>query len=70
MIVRELNIALSQDKNPSIADQNRVDKLNGDGFHTWQTKVKFVLIKKGIWGAANGKEKKPTTPEMGELLGL
>ena len=42
-------------------NNKRMDKFRGDGFHTWQTKVKFVLMKKGIWVVANGKEKNPST---------
>lgn len=41
----------------------RVDRFNIDGFHTWQPKVKLVLMKKGIWGVANAKEKNPRTKE-------
>ena len=49
-----------------MANKNRVDNFNGKGFHTWQIKVIFFLMKKAIWGVANGKEKKPSTRE-GEL---
>ena len=48
---------------------DKVDKFNGNGFHTWQTKIKFTLMKKGIWNVTNGKEKKPSTRE-GELSWL
>ena len=47
-----------------VANQNQVVMFNGDGFQTWETKVKFVLKKKGIWGIANGKERKPSTREI------
>lgn len=39
------------------------DKFEGANFHTWQTKVKFVLMRKGLWGIVNGKEKIPNTRE-------
>ena len=27
-----------------------IDKYEGVGFHTWQVKVKGLLMKKGLWG--------------------
>ena len=38
-------------------------KFEGASFHTWQTKIKFTLMTKGLWNIVNGKDKKPSTRE-------
>lgn len=43
-----------------------LDKFDGLGFHTWQMKVKYHLMRESIWNVVNGKEKQPSTRE-GEL---
>ena len=41
----------------------KYETFEGDSFHTWQTKIKFTLMRKGLWNIVNGKEKKPSTRE-------
>ncbi|MCO5564807.1 hypothetical protein L7F22_018475 [Adiantum nelumboides] len=36
-----------------------VNCFKGHGFHTWQTRIKLMLMKKALWGITNGKERKP-----------
>ena len=31
--------------------KDTIDKFKGEGFHTWQTKIKGYLMKKGLWEA-------------------
>ena len=50
-----------------MAQPIHLDRFDGDGFHTWQMKVKYHLMREGIWGIVNGKEKKPITREA-ELI--
>ena len=52
---------------PPIANSKQPNKFDGEGFHTWQTKVKFLLMKKGIWNVTSGKKKKPNTTEGEEV---
>lgn len=37
-------------------DISRIEKFNGDGFHSWQTQVKYLLMFKGLWLYVNGKK--------------
>ena len=42
-----------------------VEKFNGKKFHTWQTKVKFMLMKKGIWDVIiNARDDRASTREQ------
>ena len=43
------------------------EKFQGNAYHTWQTKVKFVLMKGGLSNFGNGKEKKPSTRDGGAI---
>ncbi|MCO5581722.1 hypothetical protein L7F22_035611 [Adiantum nelumboides] len=36
-----------------------VNCFKGRGFHTWQTRIKLMLMKKALWSITNGKERKP-----------
>ena len=47
-----------------MAQPIHLDRFNGDGFHTWQMKVKYHLMRDGIWGIVNGKETKPSTRDV------
>lgn len=45
-------------KNPlhtHIMGKGDIDKFKGEGFHTWQTKVKGYLMKKGLWGVISAQ---------------
>ena len=44
-----------------MANSSWPDRFEGEGLHPWQTKMKFVLMKRGIWSVTNGKDKKPST---------
>ena len=33
-------------------------KFSGNSFHTWQTRIKLILVKKSLWNIANGRDKK------------
>ncbi|MCO5613220.1 hypothetical protein L7F22_067496 [Adiantum nelumboides] len=35
------------------------NQFKGHGFHTWQTRIKLMLMKKALWAITNGKEQKP-----------
>ena len=37
-------------------------KFSGTSFHTWETRIKLVLVKKSLWNIVNGKEKNPRDP--------
>lgn len=43
-----------------------LDKFDGSNFHTWQVKVKFHLMREGLWGLIMKTEVKPSTRD-GEL---
>ncbi|MCO5562770.1 hypothetical protein L7F22_016402 [Adiantum nelumboides] len=36
-----------------------INRFQGHGFHTWQTRIKLMLMKKALWAITNGKEQKP-----------
>ena len=36
-----------------------LDKFEGKGFHTWQKKVQFHLMREGLWGIVIGSEERP-----------
>lgn len=40
-----------------------MDKFGGQNFHTWQVKMKFLLMREGLWGIVNGTSTKPATRE-------
>ncbi|MCO5554987.1 hypothetical protein L7F22_008526 [Adiantum nelumboides] len=35
------------------------NRFKGHDFHTWQTRIKLMLMKKALWSITNGKERKP-----------
>lgn len=37
----------------------QLEKFEGTGFHTWQKKVQFHLMREGIWAIVKGDEEKP-----------
>ena len=37
----------------------KIEKLNGNNFATWKYNVKLLLMQKGLWNIAQGKETKP-----------
>ena len=37
-----------------------IEKFDGDNWHLWKEKIKFILIDKGLWKVVCGKYKKPT----------
>lgn len=39
------------------------EKFCGKNFHTWQTKVKFILMKKGIWDVVSNEREGTSTRE-------
>ena len=34
--------------------QTAIEKFNGQGFHTWQMKIKFHLMKHNLWSLVKG----------------
>lgn len=44
-----------------MASSKSLDKFNGQGFHTWQTKVKGYLMKKNLWSIVKIKVEDETT---------
>ena len=42
-----------------------IEKFDGENFHLWKLKIKFILIDKGLYKVASGKYKKPSggTPQ-------
>ena len=36
-----------------------IEKFDGDNWHLWKEKIKFILIDKGLWKVVCGKYKKP-----------
>ncbi|MCO5585598.1 hypothetical protein L7F22_039533 [Adiantum nelumboides] len=43
----------------SKASKAPINHFKGHGFHTWQTCIKLMLMKKALWPITNGKEQKP-----------
>ena len=37
-------------------------KFSRTSFHTWQTRINLVLVKKSLWNIVNGKEENPQDP--------
>ena len=47
-----------------MAPKDSIERFNGTNFHTWQTKLKFHLMKKGLWDIVQGTEDpRPQTRE-------
>ena len=42
-------------------EKENLDKFNGVGFHTWQTKIKGYLMKKNLWGVISLGEEASNT---------
>ena len=40
-----------------------VEKFNGEGFHTWQTKLRGYLMKKQLWSVVKPRVSEPSTSE-------
>lgn len=48
-----------------------IEKLNVDNYATWRTKMKFLLITRGLWGAVSGESATPDTDSVAlALIGL
>jgi len=37
-----------------------IEKFDGDNWHLWKERIRFILIDKGLWKVVCGKYKKPT----------
>lgn len=40
-----------------------IEKFTGKNFPTWQTKLRLILMKDGVWNVVCGKDKKPQSDE-------
>ena len=36
-----------------------IEKFDGDNWHLWKEKIRFILIDKGLWKVVSGKYQKP-----------
>lgn len=36
-----------------------IDKFVGEGFHTWQVRIKYALMKESLWAIVSGREECP-----------
>ena len=45
-----------------------IDKFKGEGFHTWHTKVKGYLMKKGLWGVISAQGESEGTQTRASTL--
>ena len=46
-----------------MTELNKIEQLNGKNYQSWKYNVKLVLMERGLWGIADGSEKKPETTD-------
>ena len=42
-----------------MAEITKIEPLSGKNYSSWSYNAKLVLMERGLWGIANGSEKKP-----------
>ena len=44
-----------------------IEKFDGENYHLWKLKIKFILIDKGLYKVAPGKHKRPSGGTLEEI---